>query len=92
MGNLYNDQGEYWEGLEHLEQALALRKALGWLSAERLTLLSMSVSYGNMYDFVEFERVLTRVVELSEALNHPELELDRSQLEQVRAELGDAGM
>jgi hypothetical protein len=84
MGVLHNRQGEYLQGLEYLEQALALRQTVGWQSAERITLLAMAVSYDKMADWVEYERILTRVVELSRILNHPELERDLSELEQVR--------
>jgi tetratricopeptide (TPR) repeat protein len=83
-GVLYNDIEEYFQGLDYLEQALAIRKTISWLSAERLTLLAMSVSYYYLQEWRECERIMSQVVELSRRLNDPELELDLSQLEQVR--------
>jgi tetratricopeptide (TPR) repeat protein len=85
MGGVYSALGDKAKALEYYEQALPLRRQVGDRSGEATTRFNMAMVYVTLGDWEEAEGLLSQVVALEEAIDHPDLESDRAMLAQVQA-------
>jgi hypothetical protein len=68
-----------------------LLRQVGDRWGESITCYNMGMIYKALGDLAEAERLLTRTVELDEAIGHPDLESDRAALQQVRSMIQSGG-
>ena len=89
IGGVYDALGDKEEALEFYNQALPLRREVGDRWGESTTRYNMGIVYAQLGELQKAEEQLKIVVELEEAIGHPDLESDRQVLEQIRSMIAE---
>uniref|UniRef100_UPI00405686E0 tetratricopeptide repeat protein n=1 Tax=Candidatus Electronema sp. TaxID=2698783 RepID=UPI00405686E0 len=87
IGKSYEAKGDYAAALKQYEQSLAIAKEIGDKDGEAVTSWNIGVLYEKQVNLAEAKQYMNRAVELGTQLEHPDLELWRKALEEVRAKL-----
>ncbi len=85
IGKVYSDLRENNKALEYHKQALLLSGQVGDGWGERDTRFNIARAFMDLGWLAEFEVQLEIIVQIDEAVDHPNLASDRQALEQVRA-------
>ena len=85
IGEVYSALGEMEKALGYYTEALPLKRQVGDRFGESVTRFNMAMVFVNLDRLAEAEEQLEIVVQIDEAVRHPDLESDRQVLEQVRA-------
>ncbi len=87
IGLVHDALGDKAQALAFYEQALPLRRQVGDRWGESITCYNMAWPTHAWETWCKPRHLLTRTVELDEAIGHPDLQSDRATLEQVRSML-----
>ena len=71
--------------MEYHEQALVIRQKLGDRAGEAQSCWNIGLTYKDLGDLAQAEEYISQAVRLMEPIGHPQLEVCRKYLEQVRA-------
>lgn len=85
ISQIYHARGDYDTALRYLEQSLAIGQEIGDRAGEAVTSRNIGRIYKAQGDLVKAEQYMARTVEIDEAIGHPDLESDRTALEELRA-------
>ncbi len=84
IGLVYDALGEKEKALGYYEEALPLRRQVGDRFGESVTRFNLAMVFVDLDRLAEAEEQLEIVVQIDEAVRHPDLESDRRELERVR--------
>ena len=85
IGLVYDALGEKEKALGYYEEALPLSRQVGDRFGESVTRFNIAMVFVDLGRLAEAEEQLEIVVQIDEAVRHPDLESDRRELAQVRA-------
>ena len=85
LGWVYSALGEKEKALGYFEEALPLRRQVGDRFGESVTRFNIAMVFKYLGRLAEAEEQLEIVVQIDEAVRHPDLESDRQALALVRA-------
>ena len=88
IGAVYSALGEKGKALGYYEEALPLSRQVGDRFGESVTRFNMAMVFVHLGRLAEAEQQLQIVVQIDEAVGHPNLTSDRQALEQVRSLMG----
>jgi tetratricopeptide (TPR) repeat protein len=87
---VYDALGAPRRALEVYEQALPIRREVGDRAGEKVTLFNIAMIRQAEGNYAEAVRLLTQVVALDEAIEHPDLASDRAASGEARRKLDAA--
>ena len=82
---VYNAQGDYGNALDYNKQSLAICHEASDLAGEAGASWWIGLSYENLGDLAKAEEYISLAVQIMKAIGHPQLEVCRDGLAQVRA-------
>ena len=90
IGGAYSQSGDTTQAFDYAEQAADLFGTIGDLLSERQVHRNMAFGYESLSQYSEAETQLLRLVEIDEAIDHPELAKDKEWLEKIQAFLAES--
>ena len=85
ISQIYHAQGDYATALQYYEQSLAIHREIGDKAGEGVTCWNIGRIYEQQGDLAKAEEYIRRSAQIAEETGHPDLEMRRSALEEIRA-------
>jgi tetratricopeptide (TPR) repeat protein len=85
IGEVYNSAGRTREALAYFQQALIIYKEVGDRAGESSTYYRIANIYQGQSRLAEVASLLRRIIDIRDAIQHPDLEQNRAELAKVEA-------